>query len=652
MRSVFLSRILVLIVIVILVAALLMTGGYIYFSRDAYTAIKLAELTPEAEAMGQIYVEHARGLLDEEAFHRLLDKLMEAADATGTVVDSTGAIVYDSIEDREFETPAYRETVHEQLGMALQGEAQESNAIRMRDNSAALSVCIPIRDGEGAIIGAVYLLQSPAEIRRTTNRLSNSLILVIIVVVPIMLLFSSLGVRRMTEPLRRMSEVALEMSRGNFAIRADEEEVGEVGLLARALNTLCDTLSQTIHQLRAEKSQLRHVLASLSEGVAATDSVGCLTIYNPALMHMFGAVRVGTRQELIADEEIWNAFDEVYRTGQPTEMRYTYAGDRMIWISLTPILSDEGERTGVVGLFRDMTEMENQERSRRDYIQNISHELRTPLTAMRGLLEPMLDGMVTEESDRQRYYKIMHREVMRLSRLITDMMQLSRLQSGTEYMEIVEVNVNELLEDFFINYNKEAAQRGITLKLDMPKLPHVLTDPDRIEQILVILFSNAMRYTPEGGEIILHAEEHARVNVSMIDTGSGIPEGDLPNIFDRFYTVDKARKEGNTGLGLSIAQQMIEKLGEKIMVQSAEGKGSQFTFTLKKYVSNAIALGPAQEEWQQDAEPIDLFPEDVELPTPEDAPYVVLPEEKKEKPKPVEKRKQGAKGKGDAGKAK
>jgi signal transduction histidine kinase len=150
--------------------------------------------------------------------------------------------------------------------------------------------------------------------------------------------------------------------------------------VARALNNLCDTLSQTIYQLRAEKSQLNQILSSFSEGIAATDSVGVLTHFNPALMRMFGSVRVNTRCELIPDSGIWDAFDEVYRTGEPQSMRYPLPGDRMLWITISPVVTEAGERTGVVGLFKDMTEMELLERTRREYVANVSHELRTPLT--------------------------------------------------------------------------------------------------------------------------------------------------------------------------------------------------------------------------------------------------------------------------------
>ena len=311
-------------------------------------------------------------------------------------------------------------------------------------------------------------------------------------------------------------------------------------------------------------------------------------------MRMFGAVSVSKREELIPDEKVWKVFDEVFNSGKPQTITYPMAGDKVLWITISPVVTSSRERTGVVGLFKDMTEMERVEKLRRDYVANVSHELRTPLTAVRGLLEPLADGMVKDEADRQRYYRIMLHEVLRLSRLITDMMTLSRLQSGTEYMEITRVDVNELVQDIASAYSSTLADKGVNLVLDCPRpVPDAMTDPDRIEQVLVILLDNASRYTPKGGTITISARNaKEKIQLSVTDTGCGIPESDLPHIFERFYKVDKSHSEGGTGLGLSIAQFIMEKLGETISVESEVGKGTRFTLTLQRYVRNAIALGP------------------------------------------------------------
>ncbi len=567
-------------------------------SLDAYTSIKLSELQTEAEALGQMSLEFKRRGIEQEAFASLADKLLKgSAGVHCLITDKQGNMLYQS-SNGQGASANKTETVSKEIAAALEGKTTMSDRLQMPDDGEqAISICMPVRDENGDIQGSIWLVKLFSEIRRTTDRLNNSLFMAALIVLPVSLILASMSFKRIADPLQKMADVAVEMRRGNFEIRADENEKGEIGLLARALNDLCETLSQTIYQLRTEKGQLKQILASFSEGVVAVDGVGCLTHYNMAVMQMFGAVRVDTRESLIPDEGIWDEFEKVYQSGEPYSMRYPLPGERMLWITISPVVTEGGEKAGVVGLFKDMTQMETLERMRREYVANISHELRTPLTAIRGLLEPLADDMVALEEDKQRYYRIMLREVARLSRLITDMLQLSRLQSGTEYMELIEIDIRETLEDIVKSYSNKAAEKCVEIVLDAPELPRVLTDPDRVEQVLVILIDNALRYTPSGGSVTIRAQSRESVIISVIDTGAGIPEADIPHIFERFYTVDKSRKEGGTGLGLSIAQHIIAKLGEKITVESKVGEGTCFRFTLRKYVRNAIALGPAQEEW-------------------------------------------------------
>jgi signal transduction histidine kinase len=200
-----------------------------------------------------------------------------------------------------------------------------------------------------------------------------------------------------------------------------------------------------------------------------------------------------------------------------------------------------------------------------------------------------------------------------------------------EHMEIAAVDIGELLQDIRQSYQNEAGQRGISLELDAERVPYAMTDEDRVEQLLIILLDNAMHYTPEGGSITISAAETTgdRILVSVSDTGCGIASEDLPHIFERFYKTDKSRREGGTGLGLSIAKQIVDKLGENIFVESTAGEGTSFHFTLKKYISNAIALGPSTTTsiLHEEPEPQRQKNDHVS----QDAPYEVLPPKQREK---------------------
>lgn len=624
MRSVFFWRVLIASILVLLLANIVSLAAYTYVGKNTYISIEMDKLEPEAEITRQIYEEYKNGNLEEEAFNRLIEKQTIASESAILIADQLGKTLIVRNVGSAVEVQDFGVYFDAEIQNVLRGQTVKNDSLMLLNKELAISVGVPIRDADSAVTGGIFIIKQISRFQNAFQELSDALMFTVVLVLPLFMVLTAIGTNSISRPLTEMANVAIEMSKGNFDIRADETSSGETGILARALNTLCTNLSQTIYQLQSEKRQLHHLLTSFTDGVAAIDRLGCLTHYNPALKDMFGAVDVHTPMDLVPDESVWREFDSVLETQSPKTLHYSLSGNRALWISIVPVLTEDGECTGAVGLFKDVTEFERLEQTRRDYVANVSHELRTPLTAVRGLLEPLADGMVKDEETRQRYYEIMLHEVMRLSRLITDLLQLSRLQSGSEYMEISAVNVQELLEEMQQNYRMEAEQRGIQLILDAADVPYAMTDRDRIEQILVILIDNAMRYTPEGGSITLSAEAGELIIVSVTDTGCGIAAEELPHLFERFYKVDKSRKEGGTGLGLSIAKQIIDKLGEQITVESVVGKGTSFHFTLKRYVSNAIALGPSASDVVYSGDIVLENNNSALLDGSEDAPYEVI----------------------------
>lgn len=633
MRSVFYWRILIVSIIALLLANIVLLAAYAYIGKRTYISIEMSNLEPEAEVARQIYEEYKNGYMTEEAFQRLIEKETLASESAIMIADELGKPLIVRNLGSTVNLQDFGEYYSAEIQNILQGQTVENNDLKLLNGETAVSVGIPVRDTDGNVTGGILVIKQINRIQSAFNQLNNALAGTILVILPIVMLLVAFSTNRVSKPIHEMSNVAIEMSKGRFDARANERASGEIGILARALNTLCDNLSQTIYQLRSEKRQLNQILSSFADGVAAIDNIGCLTHYNPALMKMFGAVDVKVPMDLVPDESVWEMFRSVYDSREPVTMHYELPNDRTLWISIVPVMADDGECTGVVGLFKDVTDLERLEKTRRDYVANVSHELRTPLTAVRGLLEPLSDGLVKDEETRQRYYKIMLHEVIRLSRLITDMLELSRLQSGTEHMEVAAVNLEELLQDIRQSYQNEAEQRGIALKLDAEHVPYAMTDEDRVEQLLVILLDNAMHYTPKEGTITISAAETTgdRILVSVSDTGCGIAADDLPHIFERFYKTDKSRREGGTGLGLSIAKQIIDKLGENIYVESTAGKGTSFHFTLKKYISNAIALGPSSPPSIVQEEPEPAAAKGKSGKASQDAPYEVIPHKPKEK---------------------
>ena len=294
------------------------------------------------------------------------------------------------------------------------------------------------------------------------------------------------------------------------------------------------------------------------------------------------------RIQIVPFEEFWEDLAVCMENGE-TQKNVVESPNYAYEYTIVPRFDadDSNVCIGATGFFRDITEEHKLDMTRRDYVANISHELRTPLQTLRGLIEPLADGMVKKDEDRMRYYDIILNETLRLSRLIDDMLELSKLQSGTLAFQMYPFDLNEVLSSIHARFTPVMKEAGIYFSVHSTaeRLPTVNGNPDRVEQILVILLDNAKKYTPRGKSITIitdYIENEKKVYISVADTGQGIHEYDIDHIFDRFFKADRARGKKGSGLGLSIAKELLTYMGETIKVTSKYEEGSTFTFTLSK----------------------------------------------------------------------
>ena len=578
--------------VLLIIGNLVLVLAYTYFGKKTYIELERKSLNETADTLQGMFSFSEGQEMPRTSLKGYLDIISTSKEISYILfVSNNGSTdVYSNLE--ELPEMDRLQTLNDQLSA---GESIEHGDYRVSDKINAICAGRPIYINQTVYIGSFLLIREINHINVAFARLSRSLWFVSLLLVPLLILTGYFAVNQMLHPITEMTKVAKQLSKGNYDVRAKDDYPGELGLFARTLNNMSSALSNTIRQLENEKRQLGYILSSFSDGVAAINKQGELTHYNPALMKMFGAVQVHSTMDLVPDRSIWEAFESVVDSEEPRMFHYNLPGDRVLWISVVPVMSDSEGCIGAVGLFKDATEIEKLERMRNEYVANISHELRTPLTALRGLLEPLADGMIKDPEKQKQYYAIMLREVERLSRLITDMLQLSRLQAGTEAMEMTMFDVNELLEEVSQSFQTEAKKRGIRIEIETNEsMPAVLSDRDRIEQVLVILIDNALRYAKS--TIRLRATDAVHeVVIDVWDDGIGISKENLSRVFERFYKVDTSRKDGGTGLGLSIAKKIMDQLEEQIEVDSVEGEWTCFRFTLKKYVSNAIPLSSVPE---------------------------------------------------------
>ncbi len=578
-------------VFAVVVVSLLLTMGFTIFlynilSRSMFAQIKYAELKPKARALGEVASEIMNDSEQAEALSEVVEKLDPTLlGAYFVVFDEKGGVLLSSDELGAEDASGFADMV----GQVLKGMEVTATGETAGTKMTMVGVGVPIWNG-GRQVGGVLMFLPVYEVYAALSSLNVALTMALIVVLPIVLVLVFVLMERVVRPLRQMRDVAKNMAAGNYSVRADDGQKGEVGQLAQSLNQLARELSRTIGDLTLERNRLRQSLDGLSEGFISINSLGRVTHHNPAVSAMFNMPHIPgeiERMDLIPNESVWADFDAAVNENQIV-LRDIDVNGRLIHSTISPFAGESGEVAGAVGLFSDITESERLERTRRDYVANVSHELRTPLTAMRALIEPLRDGMIRSEEARMRYYDIILRETMRLSRLIDDLMELSRLQSGKISIDKQVMSLGEMILDLAEKYSATAEDKGQRFRLlfDPEQCPQVISNPDRVEQVLVILLDNAMKYTPEGGEISLNGRwNDTHVVLSVRDTGIGISESDLPYVFDRFYKADKSRTgSSGSGLGLSIAREMLRWMGEDIFVTSEKGAGSEFSFTVRRYI--------------------------------------------------------------------
>ncbi len=611
-RSSFFRRTLVLVYGTVALFAALIVAIYTAISPQLFARNKIDDLIPKGQIISGYIESTLRGEISTAYLVPLIGRSTAQWEATVWVVDVSGdTLIRTQQEDgrrvgrlpaqlaramlptvltgqvathigdqKDLETPAntraFTRTSDVLEGIAGQSDDMAASEEVISGNIVAVAVPITFF---GEVVGAVFMTQSMTEImsgmQALTNTITFSALLIALLLLPVVLYFAS----RLSRPVASMRAVALTMAGGDLTVRADDRSGDEFGELGGALNYLSSELGNTISTLEMERNRLESLINGVSEGIIALDAKGSTTLINPAVHELLG---LPEDSDLRSDApDVLEMFDAALSSREGIR-RTIWQGSIAIAVSVSPLIRSDGTLTGCVGILSDVTSAERLEQTRRDYVANVSHELRTPLTAMRALIEPLRDGLIKTEEQRQQTYNVVLRETMRLSRLVSDMLELSRLQSGKASMTKSVFSPKLLLDLIHETYSAYAEDYQQTFVYDVPDvLPQVLGNPDRTQQVLIALLDNAFKYSNDGGTVTLHVGvEENLVRVTVRDTGIGISAEDLPHVFDRFYKADKSHGGKGTGLGLAIAYEIMKQLGEEMTVESIQGLGSAFSFTL------------------------------------------------------------------------
>jgi len=360
--------------------------------------------------------------------------------------------------------------------------------------------------------------------------------------------------------------------------------------LARPLEELAARIQQRVGQLESENNRLEIILESITEAILVVDRDGRVVLANKALANLFG-IDPPLEGLLTAEVVRYSAIQDALTgclaegRGRAMEVELTGVPERHLDLQVAPIL-EGNECIGAVAVLYDITRLRELERMRRDFVANVSHELRTPLTAIKGYAEILSDGALDDRETARRFTGIIENHADRLTHLLGDLLDLSRLESDQLEVELVPCELKPLADTSVGSVSQAAAQKQIAIDCDIPPSVKVICDPKLIEHALINLLDNAVKYTPASGKVRIGTrpvEGTDRLTIYVEDTGIGIPSEDLGRIFERFYRVDKGRSRdlGGTGLGLSIVRHIAEVHGEQVSVQSKLGAGTTFSFELQ-----------------------------------------------------------------------
>lgn len=507
-----------------------------------------------------------------------------------TVIDAQGKVLIDS------QAPAETMPNHKdrpEFASALQGKLGKSSHYSKTVHRKMLYIAQPIKQHQ-EVVGAVRLALPLDMLNRS---LQDVLLLLFGAVLATLLIsiFPALYLaRHISTPILDITLMAKSIAAGNYGSQVKVKKTkDEISLLGRTFNLMSTKLKESLEEINQEKSKLETILYKIQDSIIVLDQMKRTQFINPLTEKTFQVslqeVKGKSYLGLFRHPELSQLVDQVFATKKDARLSLEVPSPQRQHLEVFITLAGKDNQQLMIIFIRDMTKVHHLEQMRKEFVANVSHELKTPLTSILGFTETLLDENVDDQETQKRFLQIIKDEADRLLRLVNDLLSLSKIESSKpeKYLKKQPGNLADDIGRILKNFVKQAdiANVHLDFKNLSPHLPLINYDQDALEQIMINLIDNSIKYTRDGGIVEVVLEDSIdKVKISIIDTGMGIPLEDLKRIFERFYRVDKARSrdQGGTGLGLSIVKHLVESHGGSVSVDSQVGKGSTFMFTLPK----------------------------------------------------------------------
>ncbi len=549
-------------------------------------AIK-SSLTIQASLIApQISVQSA-AQIDADSLQNFITTTGKKAKCRITVIDTSGKVAADSERSSEELAQMDSHIGRPEIRTALSG----GTGINIRRSPTLkidmLYVAVPLHE-RGAITGVVRLALPLESVEKTLSSIKNTVFLGLLFAIAFSILLGLFLASETIKPINRMIHISRKFSEGDFGRRIIEVSHDEIGELAQTLNTMAQDIEDKIKEVKAQNQRFEAIFSSMVEGVLVVDRSGRIVSINPAIENIFDVKKADTERKLlleaIRNNDIAELIEGILKRGEPlsSEIKLVYPVSRVFQVSGTPIF--EGDNvSGCLAVIHDITEMRRLETVRSDFVANVSHELKTPLTSIKGFVETLLEGAIDDNKNGRAFLQIILDHTDRLDKLVNDLLALSHLESKEIKLQQKPYDISRQIDDIIMGFRSQLKKGEIEAKNEAPKNLTVYADKDRVDQVITNLIDNAIKFNKKNGSVRIYCEESGGlIKVTVEDSGAGIPVKDIPRIFERFYRVDKARSRdlGGTGLGLSIVKHIVELHGGAAGVESVEGIGSKFWFTL------------------------------------------------------------------------
>ncbi len=564
---------------------LLTIGGFaLYFSnflKNTYLTSLEQNLKTQASLLSKPVAPIIESGYPYEGLQQLVADFSATTHTRVTVILLQGIVIGDSSSDpTTMENHLDRPEIQQALTTGLGIDTRFSDTLL----TSFLYLAIPVQTN-GKIIGFVRLADSLTQIDSEIANLRRAVGGIAAISGTLVILLAFLVANRTLSPLRRLAKAVGKLGEGEASLNLPMWRKDEIGLLSKSFGEMAVRFNDQVDDFKEERGKLTAVLRHMTDGALLVNSDGKVTLVNPAAERIFNINAAGalgkTLVEVVRLHQFVDLWKSSFSSGRQELITLETTPDRLfIQCIATPLAESLPGSTLLV--FEDLTSIHKLEVVRRDFVSNVSHELRTPLASLKAVSETLQGGALADPPAAQRFLAQMEKEIDDMTQLVTELLELSRIESGQTPFNLQSVDPRQLLVRSVERMELQAERAGLKISIDcLEGMPSVRADRERIEQVLMNLLHNAVKFTPAGGEITASARpDGGWILFSVKDNGVGIAPEALPRIFERFYKADQSRSGGGTGLGLSIARHTIEAHGGRIWVESEPGVGSTFTFTL------------------------------------------------------------------------